>query len=119
MPMEAYPLPPCLDDTTMEELNRHVFGLDSFYVHQVQLTPVGAVFRGAPRRSDAAVVNRLVQHRLLAHTELAKRIRLFMVRDPTSFTLETDEFESAWDDDIVEPLEPVFLALPTNISVAQ
>ena len=86
----------------------------------MDVTPVGVIFRGAPRRTDITLVNQLVQQRLAAHASLAKQLRLFMVRDPTSFTIESPteiEIEIATDDEIIEPLEPVFLALPAMLEV--
>jgi len=73
---------------------------------------VGAVFRGAMRR-DTAEVSARVQRKLQTHADLAERVRLFLVNDPTA--TGGDPSDADWDEDPLEGTEPVFLALPAGM----
>ncbi|KAL3921189.1 MAG: hypothetical protein SGPRY_004991, partial [Prymnesium sp.] len=115
MPSFGFPTRP-LDAPTIESLVEDVFGMDSFFVHSVRVTPAGTLFYGALRRTDVSLVSKLVQTRLHSHPTLAQQIQLFMLRDPLGeldLRSHADSLED--DDDIFEPLDPVFLALPVDI----
>ena len=113
MRQDAYPMTAPVDDLLADDLAERVFGLDSFYVHEVEITPIGALFRGAMRR-DAAIVSERVQRQLRTHADLAEQEQLFLVSDPTSAGSERLS-DSEWDDDEEELFDPVFLALPASM----
>jgi len=92
-------------------LTDRVFGLDNFYVHTAELTPIGCLLRGSMRLNDAALVSTSVQERLAAQPGLSERVRLFLLADPL-FAPSEDDFDVFAE----LPLpEPVYLALPAQV----
>ena len=104
--MEAQQKEVGLDDALVERLRAEVFDLKSFYVTDVESTVVGTVFRGN-LRADADAVYQRVQDALAKAPELAEKVQLLLLPDPTPITVEQLQ-------EIDGERRPVFLALPAG-----